>query len=299
MIGIIMNFNKTIRIMIFTFILFSFIVLIGCGEKKECTVNSDCGPIKDCYKTTCSSEYKCTSTPTPNCCGNGKCEYIITNGDVKGENYCNCAKDCSGTGYKCDGYKLLTDDRYGKKYTKILEYRCNEKKECVLDFDRDTQKEVPLIYEKELTYFKLTIITTLKKPFNIKTDNIDIEIELKDRSTDLSGPVTIMGIQLIKGSIVYGSIDINKQLTKINDKFNVGFPIRYVPDNIESEESLELKIEYTYDYITDRKINATKTKNGEIITYSLSQKLYMINPGEKFIPLTTKTSSTVSTGAAK
>jgi hypothetical protein len=296
-IGIIMNFGKILRIVAFMLVFFSFIVLIGCGssEEKECKVNSDCNALNSCYKATCSKDYKCVNTATPNCCGNGKCEYAKDE-TSKGENYCTCAKDCSGPKDKCEGFKVLSDTRYGKTYTKILEYKCNEKKECILDFDRTTQRDVPLVAEKQLSYFKLSIKTVLKKPFDITTDSIDVEIELKDRSVDLSGPVTINGIQLLKGSSLYGSMDLNKKLTNISDSFKVSFPITYVPEQIESEQSLELKIEYSFSYITDRKTNETKTKNSEIITNSLSEKLYMIRPGEKFLP---PTSTTASTGAAK
>jgi hypothetical protein len=299
-VGIMMVFGKTksTKIALVLFVFFSFIVITGCGQKKECEFNSDCTPQNDCYKATCGNDYKCANIRINNCCGNGICDYAKDE-NSNGENYCTCAADCGSAKYKCEGFKVLTDTKYGKTYTKILEYKCSEKNECILDFDRTAQRDVPLITEKQLPYFKLAIKTTLKKPFDVTKDNIEVEVELKDRSPDLSGPITITGVQILKGSSLYGSVDLNKQLKNISESFKTSIPITYIPESIESEQSLELKVEYSYSYVVDKKTGEIRTKNSESLSASLSEKLYMVKPGDKFVPSTAPATTTSQTGAAK
>jgi hypothetical protein len=268
-----MKSREILRLVILFSVIFSMLAISGCKkEVKECEFNTQCAKAQ-CFNAKCV-ENKCVQTPVPNCCGNGICD--------KTENYCKCQRDCLKD--KCEGKALLSDPaKTPKIFTLFLEYKCDKENECSLDYNRTSQREIPLISEKQFDYFKLYIKTTLKRPFDVTSDKIDVEISLKDIANEtVIGGLHINKIEFVKNSYLYGSEEIGKDLTKVGDSITVSIPITYDIEKIEVEQNLDIKIDYTYKYYVNKKTtNESKSKNGEILTYPLTEKLYMIKPGDK------------------
>lgn len=249
--------------------LLAMLLVSGCAEK-ECEVNSDC-PKKTCFTTACDDNI-CNEQPISGCCGNGICEAN------KGESFCSCEEDCKKD--KCEGKKVISETKYGKVETEYLEYMCNPDSECVLDFDKSAQREIPLLFEKQFTHFKVAVKVVMKKPFDIDNDKLEFELELKDISSDVVGPITVSSIQVLKKSYLYASQDLDKEIASIGDSFIASIPLDFEPETVEVELPLDIKIDYDYTYITDTKTGATKDKRDSYTT-SLSEKLFIVKTGEK------------------
>jgi len=269
-----MGYKSIIIILIFVILLTS-----GC---KECKLSSDCdsnvreefkGYSTECLDVTCVNN-KCDINVISSCCGNEKCE---TNA---GENKCLCEKDCD----KCSGKGKIQID--SKTYdTEYLEYLCNKDNDCILGIDGSLIRNIDLTDEKEFSYFKIGITSSLDQPFNIDSSKFKVKIQLEDTDEDLVLPVTITSLKLIEKELLIGEKELDGTLKYIGDSFTESITINEDSmQNIEEEKRLSLIIGYTY-LIKERtgydsEGNATyenKTKR-DTYTQSYSSKIFFVNP---------------------
>lgn len=261
-----MNSKKLLHFFSISLIL-CLMLLSGCKEK-ECKLNSDCEQ-KECFTTTCKDN-ECVNRPIPNCCGNMMCE--------EGESWCSCKKDCVKEN-PCEGKIVLEELSSGKKIeTEYLEYMCDKDDACTINFDRDKQRSVPLVFEKILSYFTLGVKVTVTKPFDIDNDKVLVEIEMKDDKSQLIPPVKITEIQILGGERLYGSKSFSGSLNGVGDTFKGDVPISFEPDEVETEERLKIKVFYEYTTLFDKNSGETKTTRNNFVK-DFSEKLFLVNPG--------------------
>ena len=264
----------------YLFLLLIFITLLisGC---KECKINSDCdSKIPDkfsSYSDNCL-DIKCTDntckfTPESDCCGNKDCERD------KGETECSCPKDCG----KCEGKGEI---KIGSKTldTEYLEYQCKDN-DCILGIDESLIRGIDLTDEKEFSYFKIGIITSIDQPFNIDSSKFKVKIQLEDKDEDLVPPVTITSLKLIEGELLIGEKGLDGKLEHIGDFFTDTIPINEgIMQNVEEEKRVSLVIDYTYIIKEKTGYNSKgepiyeDNVRRDTYTKSYSSKLFLENP---------------------
>jgi len=270
-----MKYKSIIVILIFVILLTS-----GC---KECKLSSDCdskvreefnGYSDECLDVTCINN-KCDINVISSCCGNKRCE---TNA---GENKCSCADDCG----KCSGKGKIQigSKTYDAEY---LEYLCNKDNDCILGIDESLIRGIDLTDEKEFSYFKIGITSSLDQPFNIDSSKFKVKIQLEDTDEDLLvPPVTITSLKLIEKELLIGEKELDGTLNYVGDSFIESIPINEGSmQNIEEEKRLSLVIGYTY-LIKERvgydsegnPIYENKVKR-DTYTQSYSSKIFFVNP---------------------
>lgn len=265
----------------FIFVLFVFFVIFisGC---KECKLSSDCdskvrdefkGYLSKCLDVDCVDN-KCKIDVISNCCGNKRCEANA------GENKCLCEEDCG----KCSGKGEI---QIGSRTydTEYLEYACNKDNECVLSIDESLIRRIVLTDDKEFSYFKIGITSSLDQPFNIDSSKFKVKIQLEDADADLVLPVTITSLKLVEKELLIGEKELDGTLKHVGDSFIESIPINTGSmQNIEEEKRLSLVIGYTY-IIKERTgydsegnpIYENKTKR-DTYTKSYSSKIFFVNP---------------------
>ncbi len=260
-------------------LIFVMLLTSGC---KECKLSSDCNSrvreeFKDysskCLDISCVNN-KCEIDVISNCCGNKRCE---TNAD---ENKCLCENDCG----KCSGKgKIQIGSRtYDTEY---LEYKCKDN-ECVLSIDESLIRKIVLTDDKEFSYFKIGITSSLDQPFNIDSSKFKVKIQLEDTDEDLVLPVTITSLKLVEKELLIGGKELDGTLKYVGDSFIESIPINEDSmQNVEEEKRLSLVIGYTY-IIKERighdsegnPIYENKVKR-DTYTKSYSSKIFFVNPG--------------------
>lgn len=268
-----MGYKSIIIILIFVILLTS-----GC---KECKLSSDCnskvrenfkGYSNECLDITCINN-KCDINVISSCCGNEKCE---TNA---GESKCSCEKDCG----KCSGKGKI---QIGSKTydTEYLEYKCKDN-ECFLTINESLIRSIDLTDEKEFSYFKIGITSSLDQPFNIDSSKFKVKIQLEDADEDLVLPVTITSLKLVEKEFLVGEKELDGTLKYVSDSFIESITINEDSmQNIEEEKRLSLVIGYTY-LIKERvgydsegnPIYENKAKR-DTYTKSYSSKIFFVNP---------------------
>ncbi len=259
-------------------LIFVMLLVSGC---KECKVSSDCNSrvSKDysSYSTKCLDvacvNNKCEIDVITNCCGNRRCEANA------GENKCLCEKDCG----KCSGKGEI---KIGSRTydTEYLEYGCKDN-ECALIMDDSLIRGIDLIHDREFSYFKIGITSSLDQPFNIDSSKFKVKIQLEDTNEHLVLPVVITSLKLIERELMIGEKEFDGTLNGVGDYFTESIPINEdCMQNIEEEKRPSLVIDYTY-IIEERTghdsegnpIYENKVKR-ETYTKSYSSKLFFVNP---------------------
>lgn len=250
-------------------ILFSILLLLAaCGSEPECEYNSDCNA-KECFTASCV-DGECKNQPQPNCCGN-----LIKE---EGENACSCPTDVTE---KCEGEVVVRTTDMGNEITsEYLEYMCKDDK-CVTGIDEDEQREIPLTFDKNFGRFKLSFEVRFNEPFNIDSDTIKIEGKLRSFTDAFKPPVKINEIKIIGGETLYGGKDLDAQLNEEGDSFSVNVPIDYVPEALEKEERLRMKLFYEETYIINQETGETKTPPEQEFLKTFDTRLFLVNPGEE------------------
>ena len=265
----------------FVIVVLIFVILLASGCK-ECEINSDCNSkvSKDysSYSTKCLDvncvNNKCEIDVITNCCGNKRCEVNA------GENKCSCEKDCG----KCEGKGEI---KIGSRTsdTEYLEYGCKDN-ECALIIDESLIRNIDLTYDREFSYFKIAIITSIDKPFNIDNSKFKVKIQLEDTDEDLVLPVVITSLKLIEKELLIGEKELDGTLKHIGDSFTESIPINEdIMQNVEEEKRVSLVIGYTY-IIKERTgrdsegnpIYENKVKRDTYIR-SYGSKIFFVNPG--------------------
>jgi hypothetical protein len=245
------------------------VLLAGCGEKAECKVNTDCGTPKTCFSSKCT-ENKCVSTPQLGCCGNSICEAD------KGESYCSCEKDCADE--KCEGLIVIEKTKYSTLYTKYLRKLCdNSTKTCIAGVAPTDVHEIPLLDEKQATNFKFSSVIKFNKPFDVTKDRISIDLTVRDISADVVPPIKFTEISIISGEMLYADKTINQVFTAPGQSFSETIPISYVPQKLEEEKSITIKIYYEYNKTIDAKQGITKRMT-ETYENTLNERIFLVNP---------------------
>lgn len=266
------------KIIIVIFLIFIILLTSGC---KECRVSSDCSSkVRDEFKGYSSKcldmdcvDNKCEIDVISNCCGNKDCERD------KGETECSCEKDCG----KCEGRGEI---QIGSRTydTEYLEYQCKDN-DCVLGIDESLIRRIDLTDDKEFSYFKIGITSSLDQPFNIDSSKFKVKIQLEDTDEDLVFPVTITSLKLVEKELLIGEKELDGTLRYIGDFFTESIPISTGSmQNIEEEKRLSLVIGYTY-IIEERTgrdsegnpIYENKTKR-DTYTKSYRSKIFFVNP---------------------
>ncbi|RMF55465.1 hypothetical protein D6745_02085 [Candidatus Woesearchaeota archaeon] len=187
-------------------------------SQEECNDNNDC-TIDSCITGTKLCNYELR----PNCCGNFKCE--------SGENKCNCARDCG----PCE-----------RDASEHVEYFCSTANTCLTRVKNNVVQPMSLLDERQLPYFKIGMITTLNQPFDINKDSITLEFELKNDHPDLVFPVKITKIQLLENEVLLGQYTNTEELNSVGDSFSVTLQPSFSMNEIESEKSVSIKVDYEY-----------------------------------------------------
>jgi hypothetical protein len=265
-----MNFKIKLFLII---LLLSFLIIVGCKEK-ECETTVECTN-KDCFTVDCI-DYKCNYKVILNCCGNNKCE--------DKENGCNCPKDCE----KCEGKILLENVTRGTRveeiYSEYLQKVCN-RDQCVIDIDVKSQSIVPLIYDRDVSNYKLSIAVNTKKPFIVNQDYLDFEISLRDARNELL-PFKINEIQIVgRGNKLFGrNSNFDGTLNNIGGTIKIRVPITLIPEKLESKETISMKIFYEYEQIIDIRTDDKTIRRGDF-TRDFSEQIILVDvksANEKF-----------------
>ncbi|MBT4540714.1 hypothetical protein HOC35_04325 [Candidatus Woesearchaeota archaeon] len=244
------------------FIIILLCFLVGCGEK-ECKKDEDCTAMS-CFSVACE-ENQCLKTPQPGCCGNLMCE--------DDENSCSCSKDCKKP--KCEG-KVVTKQSGSKKYyAQYLEYMCVEDI-CMRTFDESVVNKIPLLSEKKVNNMDLEIGATFNKPFDLSKDKIMVTITLKDfDDSKVKMPFKIKKIKVMSGDILYGDINVNKELLQVGSGIKEFVQLTFKPEELEKEQKLELRIDYEVTKVNNKGDELLRDDFSE----TFSQKLFLINTG--------------------
>lgn len=189
------------------------------------------------------TNYFCKHEPIPNMCGNGKCDGA--------ENKCTCPQDCG----VCSGSAGT-----------FLEYSC-EGSNCVTQMKAGaTQQPSTLFDDRSLGPVQLNNNYKFKNPFNIKTDEFELDFKLYRVDPAVSG-VKIDTVRILEGQEQLAEIAVGKELSEKITEVKVKIPSLIEP---EEEHNLLLGVWYTY------------TQNGEEKQGSYQKplgKITLINPG--------------------
>ncbi len=252
------------KFFIFFLILLVSISMISCGNK-ECKEDSDCSAQK-CFDVSCVKGM-CEKEIQFDCCGNLQCE--------DGENTCSCNLDCKKP--KCEGPVAVGEVRGKTISGQYLEYMCVEDK-CMMSFDETNVKKIPLVSEKTISGVDLDLGITFNKPFGLIDDKIMVSISLKDYDdSKVKLPFVIKSIKILDNKLLYGELNVNKQLTQLGSGVKELVPLTFIPEEKEKEIALTLKIDYELG-----KINTKGEEEilRESFTEKFSQKMFLVVTGE-------------------
>ena len=254
--------EKMKKFFIFFIILLFCFFLIGCGEK-ECKKDVDC-TAQSCFSVACEDRM-CVKTPQPGCCGNLMCE--------DEENSCSCSLDCKKP--KCEG-KVITREVGSKKYyADYLKYMCVEDT-CMRTFDKTNINKIPLLSEKTVNNMDIEIGATFNKPFDLTEDKIMVTITLKDfDDSKVKMPFKIKNIKVMSGDILYGQLNVNKELLQVGSGIKEFVQLSYKPEELEIEQKLELKVDYEVTKLSNSGDELLRNDFSE----TFSQKLFLVNTG--------------------
>ena len=266
------------KIMLFFCILLLCSFIISCGEK-ECSKTEDCTKM-DCFDVSCE-DHICKKVPLPNCCGNLMCENKGDNSNPKSatkektiETVCSCPKDCKKPA--CEGKAVIKEKGTKKYYGDYLQNMCVEDK-CMRTIDTSMVKKIPLLSEKNVENTDIEIGVNFNKPFDISTDKLMVTISLKDYDeAKAKMPFMIKSIKVMKYDILYGQLNVNKQLVQIGSGIKEFIPLTYEPESLESEEKLVLKIDYEVTKISSKGEEQIRSS----FTEPISQKMLLVVTGE-------------------
>jgi hypothetical protein len=256
---------------------FSFLIISGCKEK-ECETAAECINQRGaCFIATCV-DFKCSHKAIDECCGNYKCE--------EGQNYCNCKNDCGKE--TCEGKILLESITRGTRveetYSEYLEKVC-ARTECVIDIDTSKQIIVPLIFDRDVSNYKLSIAVNTKKPFVVNQDQLEFEISLRDARNELL-PFKINEIQIVgRGNRLLGrNSNFDGTLNSVGSNLKIRVPITLTPEKLETKETISMKIFYEYEQIIDTKTGDKTIRRGDF-TRDFSEQIILVDvksANEKF-----------------
>ncbi len=244
-------------------LLLGIFLVAGC-EEPECESAADC-PVDKCFEYNCV-DGECERTTIYDCCGNNICE------EDYGQSYCNCPEDCAPD--TCEG-KIVLDEEIGET-TEYLKNMCIDD-ECVVYFDRDRQRTVPLNYMVYEGHFELEVDVTLKRPTELDEDKIEVEITLEDTHENLVLPLNIRRVELSDGDRAYGEARTTKELGDIDDTVKYSFPVTYIPEEMEAEEYLIIVIRYEYEYSLSDDETTTERDSARD---TLADPIFIVNPGD-------------------
>jgi hypothetical protein len=241
------------------------LLLLSACEKPECEKASDCSDRK-CNTVKCG-DGKCQYTPEKGCCGNLMCEKDL------GESFCNCESDCSKD--KCEGMVEVDKNKYGPIKAQYLQRYCEEDK-CVVGVPQDKIRQITLLDEKQLRTMKVTSTVTMNKPFNIDTDYLTINLAVRELGADIMPPVRVTGIKVTSGEQLWAIKKTNHTIEKSGEEFIETVPLTYMPQKLEEEKTVSIKIDYEYKQIIDKQ-NGTR-QISDTYENPLSERLFLVNP---------------------
>ena len=144
---------------------------------------------------------------------------------------------------------------------------------------------IDLTHDREFSYFKIGITSSLDQPFNIDTSTFKVKIQLEDTDEYLVLPVVITSMKLIEKELMIGEKEFDGTLSGVGDSFIESIPINEdCMQNVEEEKRLSLVISYTY-IIKERTgrdsegnpLYENKVKR-DTYTKAYSYELFFVNP---------------------
>ncbi|MBS3097576.1 hypothetical protein J4209_02150 [Candidatus Woesearchaeota archaeon] len=216
---------------------------VDCNDNNECTIDS-------CV----AGKLLCQHTKKQNCCGNYECE--------AGENKGSCPIDCGS----CEGQE-----------GSYLEYK-EEDGECSLVIKEGIIQTKTLSSTKEVADFTLTIKTSFEQPFNIKSGNFDVKLQLDDvDETKAQLPVAITRVQLLESELLIGEVEQNLRLTAVGKSVNPSISADFPMEGHDSEKDITLRVYYSYDKI---KTDGTAVTTRNSFDVKLADEVIFVNPSQ-------------------
>jgi len=233
---------KALNLLLILVLLLSALVISGCKKEeetpRECQTSSQCKVPNKCFAPKCTAEGRCIVTPKDNCCGNRKC-------DPAGlENQCNCPTDCGN----CSGYiqyNVTSGSRIQKKTTQYAIHTC-ENNDCRVGVDMTKVRNISIVDDLVVAdAFKTEFLTTFNNPFNVEKDKIKIEFSLKDKESDISGPLKFTEIKVLSDTDeMMGRKFISEKLENVGNMFTIETGITSSQRSIELEKHLNFELFY-------------------------------------------------------
>lgn len=188
-------------------------------EANTATACGDCDDKNELTIDTCDQNFFCKHEFKKNVCGNFVCEPTETK--------CTCKQDCG----PCQGNAGT-----------YVQYACKSQA-CVTQLI-EPQKPITILDERSLNLFKLATRYTYKQPFNVKQDNVSVEVSLFDRDQSIS-QIKITTVQLFDGQNLLAEKNVKKILPIVGSKAygEVSIPAL---QGVETELSLHVVISYEY-----------------------------------------------------
>lgn len=234
------NFEITLRGVTFSW--------IRPGITYECPASCDDGNEGTADICNAQTDYFCVNQPIPGKCGNYVCDAT--------ENKCKCAEDCG----PCTG-----------NIGKYLSYTC-QSNECKTMIQMGVvQQPKTITDDKNRNFYFLQNRYTFPEPFNVKTDQFQIEFKLYDKQ-DAVGDITLIEAKVLDRTTEVAYAPIGSTLKTIGDTVNLNIPVTTFVGTEESK-ALSLRIDIEYDYIT-----ATGTDNRKDSFIATLGTVTIINP---------------------
>jgi len=187
---------------------------------------SSCNDGNPCTDDVCGEEtdYFCSNIIIlGSCCGNNFCD--------SNENECVCEEDCG----KCE-----------KDFGQYMTFTCFEKKCKSRLKDSDVIQPKTLIEQPDLRDFQFEVKTTFDEPFDIRTSNMLVDIELVNKDDTISN-IKCTKYQLLVGDVLLGENIITKTFGSIGNKNSLEVELSFSMKDVEEDKSPELKGSCEYD----------------------------------------------------
>ncbi len=222
--------EKMKRILFVTFLLLFALVLVACSKDlNSCSRDVDCS--KPHFIGACLQK-QCSFVPIPGECGNG-----LKDGN---ETVCSCPLDVNGS---CGGRVA------GSQF---LQYSCDVNDQCTTRASEGTVKTFtsPALRSKGDVF---TMLATFTDPFNVKRDQMSIEIFLSQKDQKNSGhkikSVELVGETEQRQRVILASKTVNKKILAesrdegVSELLRLSAPV----GSIEAAmRTLELTVQYEY-----------------------------------------------------
>ena len=214
---------------------------------KSCPSNCDDNNI--CTEDVCSedTDYFCSNIITlgSSCCGNAVCD--------SSENECTCREDCG----KCE-----------RDFGDYMTFICSEN-DCKSKLkDIEVMQPKTLIEQPNLRDFQFEVKTTFDEPFDIRTSNMLVDIELTNKEDTISG-IKCTKYQLLVGDVLLGESVITKSFGSIGSQNSLEVEFDFSMKDVEEEKSPVLKASCEYDKTsgdqTDHVITSFSQNLGNIV----------------------------------